>query len=261
MHDLDGSQSLLRQNEYEFNFESEGEGEGEFEFESFEQEGPIGEAETMELASELLEVQSEAELEQFLGSLVSKVGSAVANAGRAVGGAAADFARSSAGQALIGVLKDAAKKALPVLGTAAGAALGGPIGARLGGMAGQGLGSVLGLELEGLSYEDQHFEVAQQFVRLAGEAAQNAAQSAVSKGVPGTPAQKAKGAFIEAAKIYGPGLIRPAGAAAGNGGGNGNGRPGTQTQPSQSSGAFGRHHKRHSGRWVRQGDTVILMGA
>src|SRR3954470_19939456 len=62
------------ESEYEFNFETEGEGEGEaYEAEAFEQEGPIGEAETMELASELLEVQSEEELEQFLGDLVKKV--------------------------------------------------------------------------------------------------------------------------------------------------------------------------------------------
>ena len=43
----------------------------------FEQEGVFGEAEVTQLASELMEVQNEAELEQFLGDLIKKAGSAV----------------------------------------------------------------------------------------------------------------------------------------------------------------------------------------
>ena len=38
-------------------------------------------------------------------------------------------------------------------------------------------GSMFGLELEGLSYEDQEFEVAKQVVRLGGAAANIAAQA------------------------------------------------------------------------------------
>src|SRR3954452_20938470 len=162
MHDIGSPQPGTWQrgseSEYDVNFETEGEGEGEaYEAEAFEQEEPIGEAETMELASELLEVQSEEELEQFLGDLVKKVGSAASGAARAVG----NFARTPAGQELVGILRGAAKTALPAIGTAIGTAYGGPLGAKLGGLAGQGLGAALGLELEGLSYEDQHFEVAQ----------------------------------------------------------------------------------------------------
>ena len=40
-----------------------------------EGEGVLGEALEMQLASELLEVTNEAELEQFLGDLIGKVGS------------------------------------------------------------------------------------------------------------------------------------------------------------------------------------------
>jgi hypothetical protein len=251
MHDIGspqpGTWQRESESEYEFNFETEGEGEGEaYEAEAFEQEGPIGEAETMELASELLEVQSEEELEQFLGDLVKKVGSAASGAARAVG----NFARTPAGQELVGILRGAAKTALPAIGTAIGTAYGGPLGAKLGGLAGQGLGAALGLELEGLSYEDQHFEVAQQFVRLAGAAAQNAATAPTA----GSPQQKAKAAFVEAAKTYAPGLIRPAGK-------NGNGSGPSYGQVSADGGQ--RHRPRHggrSGRWIRRGNTVVLMG-
>jgi hypothetical protein len=245
MHDIDGTQLALRQNEYEFNFETEGEsGEAE----AYEQEGTLGEAETMELASELLEVQNEEELEQFLGSLVQKIGSAASGAASAVG----NFARTPTGQALVGVLKDAAKTALPAIGTAVGSAYGGPLGGQLGGLAGQGLGAALGLELEGLSNEDQHFEVAQQFVRLGEAATQNAA---ALRAAAGSPQQKAKAALIEAAKTYAPGLIRPT---ARNGSGSRQipeaGYGGGQTQAARQI------HRRHSGRWIRRGDTLVLMG-
>jgi hypothetical protein len=249
MHDLDGTQPMLRQNEYEFNFES-GEAEA-YEAEAYEAEGPVDEAETMELASELLEVQSEEELEQFLGALVQKVGSAVSRAA----GAVRDFSRTPTGQALVGVLKDAAKTALPTLGTAVGTAFGGPVGAQIGNLAAQGIGSALGLELEGLSNEDQHFEAAQQVVRLATDAAQ---QAAALRTTPGSPQQKAKAAFIEAAKTYAPGLIRPV-----NGNGNrqmGMGMLGSGQGPSALQHA-GRHHgRRTSGRWMRHGDTLVVMG-
>ncbi|GAC1339019.1 MAG: hypothetical protein NVSMB18_06460 [Acetobacteraceae bacterium] len=246
MHDLDGTQTSLRQNEYEFDFESEAES---YEGEAFEQEGSLGEAETMELASELLEVQSEEELEQFLGSLVKQIGSVASGAARAVG----DFARTPTGQALVSVLKDAAKKALPAIGTAIGTRYGGPVGGQLGGLAGQGLGAALGLELEGMSHEDQHFEVAQQFVRLGEAAAQNAASL---RTVPGSPQQKAKTAFIEAAKTFAPGLIRPVGT-------NGNGSSQMPKMPAGYGGQpRGEQHRgrQRSGRWVRRGDTLVLMG-
>lgn len=253
MHDIDGTQSSLRQNEYEFNFETEAEnGEAEaFEAEAYEQEGPLGEAETMELASELLEVQSEEELEQFLGSLIQKIGSTASGAARAIG----DFSRTPTGQALVGVLRNAAKEALPAIGTAVGTRYGGPLGGQLGGLAGQGLGAALGLELEGLSHEDQHFEVAQGIVRLAGDAAQKAAAMRVTAG---TPQQKAKVAFIEAAKTYAPGLIRPVG----RNGNGGNGRQGSEDAGyGGGSGRREQHGKRrHSGRWVRRGETLVLMG-
>ncbi|HKA73796.1 MAG TPA: hypothetical protein VKE26_18435, partial [Xanthobacteraceae bacterium] len=52
-------------------------GEFEFEYESFEGE-EISEQEELELAMELLSVQNEYEMEQFLGKLVSGIGRGIA---------------------------------------------------------------------------------------------------------------------------------------------------------------------------------------
>jgi hypothetical protein len=65
----------------------------------------FSEQEEMELAAELLEVSNEQELDRFLGDLISKVGNSVGK-----------FVRSSAGQAIGGVLKTVAKRALPLAG-------------------------------------------------------------------------------------------------------------------------------------------------
>jgi hypothetical protein len=79
-------------------------GDSEF-YEASGQELPFGEMDEMELTAALLEVNSDAELDQFLGNLMQK-------AGRAVG----SFVRSPTGQALGGILRGAAKKALPIVG-------------------------------------------------------------------------------------------------------------------------------------------------
>jgi hypothetical protein len=65
----------------------------------------FSEAESMELASEMLEITNEAELDRFLGDLISK-------AGRALG----TVVRSPIGKAVGGWLKGAAKSALPLAG-------------------------------------------------------------------------------------------------------------------------------------------------
>ena len=101
----------------------------------------------MELAAELLGVANEQELDRFLGSLIQK-------AGRAVG----QFVKSPTGQALGGILKGAAKQALPVVGSALGGYLGGEKGAQMGGQLASAAGRVFGLELEGLSPEDRNLK-------------------------------------------------------------------------------------------------------
>ena len=152
----------------------------------------------MELASELLEVSNEAELEQFLGGLFKKAARGIGN-----------FARSSSGRALGGMLKGFAKKALPIAGTALGTAFGGPLGGKIGGGLGRVASGLFELELEGLTHEDREFEVARQFVRLGAAAAKTASR------MPKVPPKvAAKRAFLSAARTYAPGLVRRGGATA-----------------------------------------------
>jgi hypothetical protein len=194
-------------------FESEAESEQEYDGEESEAESPFGEAMEMDLAAELLDVAGQAEMDQFLGGLIRR-------AGKAVGG----LVRSPTGQQLVGLLRGAARKALPGIGAAIGGRLGGSTGARIGGQLAQQAGQIFGLELEGLSPEDQEFEAARRFVQLGGAAAAAAAQ--------GAPAREA---LAEAARVLAPGLLR--------------------------RGFRGRRCRlcsQRSGRWIRQGNNIIV---
>jgi hypothetical protein len=155
-----------------------------------ELEVPLQESQEMELASELLEVSNEQELEQFLGNVF-----------RTVGRAAGQFVRSDTGRALGGILKDAARQALPVVGRALGDYVSPGSGATGAGLA-QAAGTLLGLELEGLSPPDQEFEAARQFVRFAGAAAKQAA--AAPRNV--APQTAARAAVVAAAHHHAPGF-------------------------------------------------------
>ena len=209
---------------------------GPFEAEGFEfgqAETPVhgesevfGETEQMELASELLEVTSEAELDRFLGDLIGR-------AGRAIG----KFVRSPEGQAIGGILKGAAKQVLPGIGSAVGSYFGGPTGAKLGGDVASAAGRAFGLELEGLSGEDRDFEVARRYVSFAGEAVKNMASA--PSGLD--PRTAANAAAVAAARTYAPGLLSPRQA-----GGE-----------SQTSSPF---PGGHSGRWMRRGNKIVLYG-
>jgi hypothetical protein len=187
----------------------------------------MSEALETELASELLEISSEQELDRFLGKLLS---SAV--------GAGKAFLASDAGKAVGGMLKGAAKQALPQIGRAVGDLISpgaGDVGSQLATAA----GSKLGLELEGLSAEDRELEAARAFVRFADETARIA--DAAPPSVP--PATAAAHAGTVAAQHQLPGLaplvrqLRPPG----NGGQQ----------------HFGPHS---AGRWARRGPTIVLFG-
>ena len=228
MHDIDRVR-LEIQPEGE-TFEAEQFEFGEAEFAGSEVGEVFSEMETMELASELLGVSGEAEMEQFLGSLISK-------AGNALGG----LIRSADGQTLVRSLKTAAGKLLPQVGAALGGAIGGPQGARLGSQAASLAGNAFGLELEGLSNEDREFEVAKRFVDFAGEAVKQLVQNAPSGGLPGTPTPNAAAAALAAAaRLKAPGLLQKPVASAAS--------PATQAGAGQG------------GRWIRRGNTIILLG-
>jgi hypothetical protein len=191
MHDLDRT---MGRTHLEAGFGQQAEQEYEYEYSSEqEQESKdqvLHEEELDELASELLGVSGERELEQFLGDLVKKVS-----------GAAGNLIRSPLAQQVGSVLKGAAKEALPVAGAAIGNAILPGAGGVVGGAAASKIGSLFGLELEGLSFEDSEFEVAKQFVRLAADTAHSAATSA-----PGSAREVAERALSAAAQKYAPGL-------------------------------------------------------
>jgi hypothetical protein len=181
---------------------------------------PLNEAQEMELASELLEVGNEYEFEQFLGKLYNTVSGQV---GR--------FIKSDTGRALGGILKNAARDSLVTIGKGIGQRYSPARGAALGADAGRLAASVFGLELEGLSPEDKEFEVAKQFVRFAGAATGTATLAPTSS----PPTDSARVAAAAAARTYAPGLL-----------------PRLQ---GRSTALWPR-----SGRWVRQGRTIVLHG-
>jgi hypothetical protein len=222
MHDVDRTQPLI---------ESDIDG-SEMEGTDFEEpgqgEGPFDPATEMELTSNFLEIGDEQELDQFLGDLIKK-------AGRSVG----KFVKSPAGQALTGILKSAASQALPVLGGAVGTAFGGPAGGMIGSQLASSAGGLFGLELEGLSPEDREWEVARQFVKFAGDAAAKAAQAPPTA----SPQTVARSAAVSAARKHAPGLLRPTNGAAMNG-----------AAMAAAEGA------RRTGRWVRRGRHIVLLG-
>jgi hypothetical protein len=203
-------------------FESEAFGEGEQN--EYQEYGETSDSE-LALASELLEVTTEAELDRFLGKLVSGAISAVRS-----------FAGSDAGRAVGGVLKSAAKQALPQLGRAVGDVVspgrGGAIGQRAGQWAAGRL--ELGLQTEGLSAEDEEYEVARAFVRFANETARRAAQAPPT--VP--PQVAAQRAAVAAAQRHLPGLVGAQGAQGAAGGSRGS-----------------------EGRWIRRGNRIIVLDA
>jgi hypothetical protein len=183
------------------------------------QESEQTELQEMELASELLEVSSEAELDRFLGDLM-----------RRAAGAAGRLAKSPTGQALGGILKQAAKQALPVVGSGLGGLVSPDMGT-FGGRVGAAAADLLGLELEGLSGEDREFEVARSLVRFMTAACRNAASAP-----PDAPPEAvARSAVQAAAREHAPGLARTLGGR----------RPG----------------QARSGRWQRQGQAIVIYDA
>jgi hypothetical protein len=223
MHDIDRTQLEYSQEtpgfqSEQFEYGEYGEWSGEMMGESV-----LTEADEVQLASELLEITNEAELDRFLGDFIKKVGRA-----------AGTVIRSPIGQAVGGVLKGVAKKALPLAGGAIGGYLGGPLGAKIGSGLASAAGSALGLEAESLEQEDREFEGAKQFVRVAADTVKSAASAPPSA----DPRAVAQAAAIAAAKKFAPALIGGAGRAA-----IGVGYGGGQT-----------------GRWLRRGNKIVLYG-
>ncbi|MCI0359994.1 MAG: hypothetical protein L0211_16065 [Planctomycetaceae bacterium] len=193
-----------------------------------EDEYAQGEVSDEALAYEFVGLQSEDEIDRFLGRLVRRAARGVRN-----------FANSAAGKAIGGILKKAAGRALPLLGRAAGTFLGGPLGGQIGAKLGGFAGQALGLELQGLSAEDRDLEISRRFVQFATDAARTAAHAPAGA----SPLEVARGAAVSAARKYYPGLLRP----------TIQGRGGAAAGPAGARAA--------RGQWVRKGRVIILYGA
>jgi hypothetical protein len=212
---------------------------------TYEREAPLSESEEVELASELLEITNEAELDQFLGNLVRRAASGI---GRIVS--------SPVGKALGGVLKSAARKALPIVGKAVGTYFGGATGGQVGGQLASTAGRLFGLELEGLSSEDAQYEVARRYVRFATAAARRAATLPPRL----RPQSVARSAVVAAARRFAPGLLRPGvlpQIAAYSGGITG----GPTTESVDAGGTVSTVGFGRRGSWYRRGRKIVLVGA
>lgn len=175
--------------EFESDTEFESDMESDYEFES------DNEVIETELATQLLSVNNEEELEEFLGKLFKKVKKA-----------GAKFLQSPTGNLLKNYLKGLAKKTLPIASTALGGVIGGPLGAKVAGSASQMVGKALGLELEGLSPEDKEFEVAKGYIRFSKDAINRAAGDRNNRY---SPRNAARSAMTKAARRHAPGFLSP----------------------------------------------------
>jgi hypothetical protein len=184
-------------------------------------EAVFGEADEMELAGGLLEVANEAGLDRFLGDLIDR-------AGHAIGRAAPTAVRATLGT----MLSSAAKRALPIVGRALGQKVGGAGGAAVGAQVVDAAAKYFGLELEGLSPEDQEFEATRRFIRFAGEAAKNAVEAPT--------AMPPAAAMARAARRHAPGLLQPLDPRPAD--------PGARRIPAAG------------GRWVRRGQNIVVNG-
>ena len=257
------------QGEYAGEYTGEYQGQGEYASEYGEYEagggGVLQEGEVMELATRLLNVSSGQELNRFLAGLVGRGVQAV---GRALS--------SPIGQAVVTAARPLVEAALPALGGAAGQGWGGPAPATT---IDPAAARELGLELEGMSYEDRELEVAKQVVRLTSTAgamastapggappdavaheAITAAQGQVAPGAAGAGA--GLGGPADAPPPDGPGAMQgppPFGPSANGAGGWARPGPGPGFGPGPGSGPG--PGGASSGRWFRRGNRIVLLGA
>ncbi len=217
MHDIESSREELVEELLQDSTELDP--EGEFVFEDQEEN-------ESDLATELLEVQSDEELDYFLGKIIK-------------GGAR--FLRSPAGRFLKSALRNVAKKALPIAGAALGNLVMPGVGGAIGGKLAGGLGSALGLEGEGMSQDEVDMEVAKRVVRTARQASQalagnpsaaNNPRAAVSSVLMGTLRRNLPGLVSAAASGIASGL-------------------GADTLTTGG---------RRSGRWYRRGNRIVILG-
>lgn len=186
----------------------------------------LSESQELALASELLEVNSEEELEQFLGDLWDRTKAAASQA-----------YNSPVVQSAIPGLKAVGRAVLPKVATY----LANTYAPGTGDIAGAGVQAAvnqwLNEELEGLSGEDREFETARQFVRFVNAALQRAARMPRRT----QPLVAAQTAISDAARDHLPGLVPFLAQLT-------NAAPTNRALGGDSS----------SGQWVRQGSSIVI---
>ena len=214
MHDLDRQQLEQQERVGEY-----GEATGAL-------SGELTEAQELALASEVLELSSEEELEQFLGDLW-------------------DATKAAASSAYNSDVVQAAIPGLKAVGTAVLPKAAGWLADRYapgtGGIASAGVQAAvdqwLKEELEGLSGEDREFEVARRYVRFVDDALRRAAQ--VPDRVP--PPVAAQVVLRDAAREHVPGVVPFL----------------VRLRNDEASGGHG-VEAAASGSWTRQGSSIVL---
>jgi hypothetical protein len=176
------------------------------------------------LAYELMTVSDPAEMEEFLGKLMSAASRRFKKFG------------ANALPKLLPVLKGPVrgllKRAMPLLGSAAGSVVPGA-GTLLGGMAGQKLGQLLGGEMEGASDDEAKVELSRKLVNTVTDAVDRAAQDPAARS---EPIAAARDALVGAMQANLPSGVR------------------------QAMGQRSRGSRASSGRWIRRGRQIILLG-
>jgi hypothetical protein len=132
-------------------------------------EAVLSPAQEAEYAARLLEVSSEEELGRLLGGIVN-------TAGRAFQGVR-DAVNSPQGRAFVNAVTPLARAALPTVGGAIGSAMAPGVGTQIGRTLGSAASSLFETESAGLNPEQEQFEVARRFVRLASAAARDVAMA------------------------------------------------------------------------------------
>lgn len=222
MHDIDRNTLEFESEGDTFEFETDSNG---FEFESGDLSGEsvFSEEEEYALANELLGVTSEAELDQFLGKVFKKAWRGIRKAGSTIGRIA---------RPLMGTLKPLIKKALPAVSGALGTWIAPGVGTAIGSSLGSAVGNALEMEFEGMEQGEMEFETARRIVRIAGQAANRAVQADPNA----TPATVIRSALTNAVRTHVPGLS------------------------GSRAGATGAGGYEQSGRWIRRGRKIILLG-
>jgi hypothetical protein len=200
---------------------------------AFAADAPTPEQRELEQALELLSVQTDRELEQFLGDMIGGIGRGLRAAG--------SFAANNIVPVLGPALKQIAKSALPIAGGALGSLIPLPgVGTALGSALGGVVANALESETAALSAEVSDLERARRFIAIARDAIRDSALAHDSR----SPEAAARAALAKAVATHLPSAASAAATVL------------AKVTPESSTPAT-----EQSGTWHRHGTHIVVMGA